>query len=121
MKGSERKHEMLAQRLEAQRKRQEAAAARLKDGMAAVRRLVNIAKGDTGQSRRVADFLLAWWNAGSCGSFDLTELWAVDGEIADDMVAVFRLIADRHEYPTAYDLGPDFEQIVAEWRPELLK
>ncbi len=24
-------------------------------------------------------------------------------------------------YPTAYGLGPDFERIVAEWRPELLK
>jgi hypothetical protein len=39
---------------------------------AALARLIKIAKGDTGQSRRVADFLLAWWNAGSCGSFDLT-------------------------------------------------
>ncbi|TAN44070.1 MAG: hypothetical protein EPN26_17040 [Rhodospirillales bacterium] len=86
-----------------------------------MRRLIVIAKGNTGQSRSVADFLLAWWNAGSCGSFDMTTLWAVDGAITDDMVAVFRLIADRHEYPTAYGLGPDFEKIVAEWRPELLK
>lgn len=28
---------------------------------AALARLIKIAKGDTGQSRRVADFLLAWW------------------------------------------------------------
>jgi hypothetical protein len=112
---------LFAQRRAAMQQRQQDAAARFEDGLAAVRRLVQIAKGDTGQSRCAADFLLAWWNAGSCGSFDLTTLWAVDGEIADDMVAVFRLVADRHEYPTAYGLAPDFEQIVAEWRPELLK
>ena len=112
---------MLAEQRAASERRRQAAAARFDDGLAAVRRLVNIAKGDTGQSRTVANFLLAWWNAGSCGGFDLTDLWAVDGEIADDMVAVARLVADRHEYPTAYGLGPDFEQIVADWRPELLK
>lgn len=117
----EEMREAFARQRAAEAQRRQEAAARFEDGLAAVRRLVKIAKGDTGQSRRVASFLLAWWNAGSCGSFDLTELWAVDGEIADDMVTVFRLVADRHEYPTAYGLGPDFEKIVAEWRPELLK
>jgi hypothetical protein len=38
--------------------------------------LLRIAQRDTGQSRRVADFLLAWWNAGQCGSYDLTAAWA---------------------------------------------
>jgi hypothetical protein len=52
---------------------------------AALERLIKIAQGDTGQSRRVADFLLAWWNAGDCGSFDLTNLWAIDEAIAKDM------------------------------------
>ncbi len=42
------------------------------DEKAAFHRLVAIAQRDTGQSRRVADFLLAWWNAGECGGFDLT-------------------------------------------------
>ena len=40
-------------------------------------RLIGIAQSDTGQARRVADFLLAWWNAGSCGGFDLTNLWVL--------------------------------------------
>jgi len=114
-------HEVMARRMVEHQERLQRAAARFDRGVAALDRLVKIAKGDTGQSRRVADFLLSWWNAGSCGSFDLTELWAVDGEIADDMVTVFRLIADRQEYPTHYGVGPDFEQIVALWRPELLK
>lgn len=42
---------------------------------AAICRLVQIAKGDTGQNRGVANFLLAWWNAEECGGFDLTDLW----------------------------------------------
>ncbi len=113
--------ERMNRRLDEEQKRRQKAAARLDCGVAALGRLVKIAKGDTGQSRRVADFLLAWWNAGSCGSFDLTNLWGVDGEIGDDMVAVFRLIADSNEYPTAYGFGPDFERIVAAWRPELVK
>jgi hypothetical protein len=33
----------------------------------AIRRLIAIALSDTGQSRRVADFLLAWHNGGANG------------------------------------------------------
>lgn len=40
----------------------------------ALERLIAHAKRDTGQSRRVADFLLSWWNCGRCGGFDLTNL-----------------------------------------------
>jgi hypothetical protein len=87
--------------------------------LAALARLVKIAQGDTGQSRRVADFLLAWWNAGSCGGFDLTNLWAVDGAIAEDMAAVVRLIGNVHRYPDSLGYGADFEKIVELWRPEL--
>ncbi len=87
--------------------------------IAALDRLVLIAQSDTGQSRRVANFLLAWWNAGDCGGFDLTDLWMLDRAIADDILAVARLISVRHEYPTAYGYGPQFEQLVADWRPRL--
>lgn len=89
--------------------------------LAALRRLIRIAQGDTGQSRRVADFLLAWWNAGSCGGFDLTNLWAVDRAIANDMQAVFGLIARVNEYPPHLDETFDhaFRTIVRAWRPEL--
>jgi hypothetical protein len=45
---------------------------------AALQRLIQIAQDDTGQSRIVANFLLAWWNAGECGGFDLTDVWGVD-------------------------------------------
>ena len=46
----------------------------------ALNRLLTIAKGNAGQSRFVANFLLAWWNAGRDGGFDLTYLWNVDVE-----------------------------------------
>jgi len=85
--------------------------------LAALDRLLAIARSDTGQSRRVANFLLAWWNAGACGGFDLTDLWMLDRAITDDMLTVARLIALKHEYPTAYDRGAQFEALVAAWRP----
>lgn len=87
---------------------------------AALRRLLHHPQGDTGQSRRCADFLLAWWNAEACGGWNLTDLWGVDQATADDMLAVAALIARRHEYPTAYGLGPAFQGLIAQWRPHLL-
>jgi hypothetical protein len=47
------------------------AALDLDAALAALDRLLAIAQADTGQSRRVANFLLAWWNAGECGGFHL--------------------------------------------------
>lgn len=88
---------------------------------AALRRLIEIAKHDTGQSRRVADFLLAWWNAAECGGFDLTNLFSVDDSLAADMVTIFALIARVNEYPDTLGFGKDFEAIVREWRRELVE
>jgi hypothetical protein len=53
----------------------------------ALRRLFSIALRDTGQSRRVANFLLAWYNAEENGGWDPVDLWSVDAEIAEDMLA----------------------------------
>lgn len=92
----------------------------VKEALAALDRLVTIAQSDTGQSRRVANFLLAWWNAGSCGGFDLTDLWMVDRAIADDILSVSRLIAANHVYPNEYGLQKEFERLVADWRPSLV-
>jgi hypothetical protein len=89
------------------------------DEEAAFHRLVAIAQSDTGQSRRVADFLLAWWNAGECGGFDLTNLWGVDSSIAEDMVIVFGYVARTHSYPDALGYNDQFQSIVRIWRPEL--
>lgn len=82
----------------------------------ALDRLVDIARSDTGQGARVANFLLAWWNAGRDGGFDLTDLWNVDEAIADDMQTVFGLIARSRSYPSAYGLDAQFREIVTGWR-----
>ncbi|WKA31577.1 DUF7673 family protein [Bradyrhizobium roseum] len=82
----------------------------------ALERLVKIAHGDTGQSRLVADFLLAWWNPSRDGGFHLTDLWNVDQAICDDMMVVFAYIAKSHCYPDGLGVGPDFEAIVLRWR-----
>lgn len=89
------------------------------DQKAALERLIAIAQGDTGQARRVADFLLAWWNAGECGGFDLTNLWGLDDSIAEDMVIVFGYIARADAYPDALGFNVQFQSIVRGWRPEL--
>ena len=82
-------------------------------------RLIAIAQSDTGQARRVADFLLAWWNAGECGGFDLTNLWGVDASIAEDMVIVFSYVARANAYPDTLGFNAEFQSIVRGWRPEL--
>ena len=40
----------------------------------ALERLIAIAKHDTGQCRRVADFLLSWWNSETCGGWAVTDV-----------------------------------------------
>lgn len=88
----------------------------------ALNRLIDIAKQDTRQSRHVADFLLSWWNAQSCGGFDLTDLWAVDEQIKEDMLHVIGMIARCRAYPDSFLGGqfkPEFEMLVQLWRPQL--
>ena len=89
------------------------------DQKAALERLIAIAQSDTGQARRVADFLLAWWNAGECGGFDLTNVCGVDASIAEDMVIVFGFVARANAYPDALGFNAEFQSIVRGWRPEL--
>ena len=86
------------------------------DQKLALERLIQLALGNTGQSGRVASFLLAWWNAEECGGFDLTDLWRVDTAIATDMVTVFGMIAERNHYQDTLGYGASFEKLVASWR-----
>lgn len=90
------------------------------DAELAFRRLLRLAASDTGQARRVANFILAWWNAGDCGGFDLTDLWNVDAPIAADMAIVFAWIgtSGAQTYPEHH--GREIEDLVRLWRPQLL-
>ncbi|WP_454685456.1 DUF7673 family protein [Ancylobacter moscoviensis] len=86
---------------------------------AAFERLLSIARSDTGQSRRVAGFILAWWNAVDLGGFDIADLFAVDEAIAHDMATVFAYVAGRPvaEYPEAY--RTEIEDVIQQWRPDV--
>jgi hypothetical protein len=90
------------------------------DEQAALERLIGHAQRETGQARRVADFLLAWWNPSNCGGFDITTAWGLDQEIAADVVTVFGLAVRCNAYPDTLGYGNQFEQIVRAWRPELV-
>jgi hypothetical protein len=94
----------------------EAAIQRAKD---AIERLLAVAQRDTGQSRRVANFLLAWWNAQECGGFDFADMWAVDLNLAQDMVTVFTLLSNFQHYPDSqvFGYGKQFERLAKTWRP----
>jgi hypothetical protein len=86
----------------------------------ALHRLIGHAKSDTGQSRRVADFLLAWWNPTECGGFDFTTMWGCDEAIVEDMITVFAFVARNNSYPDSLGFEADFAIIIREWRPELV-
>ena len=64
----------------------------------AIDRLVDIARSDTGQSARVANFLLAWWNGDDWGHFPISDLFGVDRAIATDMATIFAFLG---QYPGA--------------------
>ncbi|MEJ1177171.1 hypothetical protein WA845_23255 [Agrobacterium sp. CMT1] len=85
----------------------------------ALEKLLNVAHGDTGQSRRVANFILAWWNADVHGGFNLTDLADVDRDVCEDMVTVFTFLAREEDlvYPEAYKL--EIIQIIRRWRPNV--
>jgi hypothetical protein len=83
----------------------------------ALARLCAIALRDTGQSRHIADFLLAWYNATENGKWDPTDLWSVDEAIADDVLTVLRLIRQQHgKYPNDVGFEPEIHRIWQLWR-----
>lgn len=84
----------------------------------ALEKLLNVANSDTGQGRRVANFLLAWWNAEANGGFDLADLANVDRDIGEDMVTIFTYIAREEDMVYPYDYRSEIEQVIARWRPQ---
>ena len=87
----------------------------------ALERLIAIAKRDTGQCRRVADFLLSWWNADTCGGWQVTDVWSLDRSIYEDIVVVLDLVRQEWAYPGSLGYHDDFQEILRKWRPKLFK
>jgi hypothetical protein len=89
--------------------------------LAALRRLIAIARSDTGQSRRVANFLLAWWNAETCGGFDLTDLWSLDDEVGEDITTIVKFVSRNNWYPDKFVPRADIMCVIRVWRPGLIR
>ena len=81
-----------------------------------VARLMRIAMGDTGQCRRVADFLLAWHNAEGNGGWDPTDLWNLDAGIAEDILTALRLLRMENKYPGDLGFQKEIDRIWERWR-----
>lgn len=85
-------------------------------GLPALKRLFDIAHGNSGQCRKVAAFLLGLYN-GQRFPFDLTDCRAVDAEIFDDMLLVLRMDSRlRAEVHTYFPNGGErFEALADDW------
>lgn len=83
----------------------------------ALTRLFTIAKSDTGQSGRVARFLMACWNANDLGGFDVADLFAVDRAIARDIANVIEFFAEQDTAVYFDQMGfkDDIVAVVAAW------
>lgn len=85
-------------------------------GEAALRRLLPIAQGNTGQCECVARILLGCYN-GPRFPLDLTNLRGLDYAILIDVMAVLRMDANAFQEVHLYfeDGGEVFEQLAKDW------
>jgi hypothetical protein len=81
----------------------------------ALARLLVIAQRDTGQSHRVANFLLAWHNTDENGGWNPVDLWQLDDVICADLMLVLRLIAQEHRYPDDLGFGLEITKVWERW------
>lgn len=89
------------------------------DQAAALDRLFAIAQQDTGTSGRVANFLLAWWNARDNGGFDFTDFWSMDPPILRDCLTVLGFILNARCYlDSDPKYSPLFREVHRAWRPQ---
>ena len=86
-------------------------------GEAALRRLLPIAQGHSGQCRYVAAFLLSLYNGGRF-KFDLTDLRCLDRAIFADCLATLQMDAENYaEVHTFFPEGnAQFEKLAEDWR-----
>lgn len=88
----------------------------LRVGVEALRRLMRVAQSDTGQSRRVAGFLLCLFN-GSRFPYDITDMRGLDLQLFDDCVAVLKMDYSPEQEVHKYfpDGGELFERLAHDW------
>lgn len=83
----------------------------------ALARLLNVARGHSGQCRIVAEFLLSLYN-GNRFKFDLTDFRCLDRELFDDCLEVLKL--DYHPVREVHcyfkNGGKIWEALAEDWR-----
>ncbi|MAX00264.1 MAG: hypothetical protein CMN72_11610 [Sphingomonas sp.] len=86
--------------------------------LAALTRLIPIAMSDTGQSRRVANFLMAWWNGPDLGHFEVADLFGLDRTVARDITTVIGYLGQRPGaiYIDALGFAEEMQDIIALWQ-----
>lgn len=93
-----------------------------RDVKAAIDRLITLANYDTGQSERAAHFLLAWWDDAVWGSFPISDLFAVDRDVAADMATIFTWIGQYPEPVYVIAFGEEYRdkmaRLVRRWHPD---
>lgn len=90
--------------------------ATLPPGVAALKRLLDIAHGHSGQCKYVAGFLLGLYN-GTRFKFDLTDFRCLDQEIFDDCIEVLKMdsrpVQEVHLY--FKNGGAIWESLAKDW------
>jgi len=84
--------------------------------MDALTRLIKQAEGDTGGSRRAAQFLLSLWN-GDNYQADLQALLYVDGDMHRDMVEVFTYLYVNNYQLDSLVTESDLQAVIRGWGP----
>ena len=75
---------------------------------------------DTGGSRRVANFLLAWENSRRFGGFDIADVWGLDPQYTKDVIDVFKYMSRGAMYFDNYGFTPHLRKIIILWRRDIL-
>ena len=85
-------------------------------GVAALKRLLPVAEGDTTQSRRIARFLLGLYN-GPRFPFDLTDLRGIEHNLFDDCLTVLHMDhqPEREVHRYFEGGGARFEALARHW------
>lgn len=87
---------------------------------AALTRLIPLAMSDTGQARRVANFLLAWWNGPDLGHFEIAHIFGLDVAVANDITTVIGFLGQNDRgavYIDSLGFAEEMQDIIALWRP----
>ena len=85
----------------------------------ALDRLIDLARSDTGQARRVANFLLAWWSGEEHGHFPISDIFGLDRAIAADITAIIGFLGQQPCAIYANDFGrrEEIKDLIRLWRP----